>query len=62
MFCLNNYLRNDVMIGREILNQGFVMNMTATKLCLTKTFCVNGINNDNTLEPNITAIVTNIEG
>ncbi|XP_053989913.1 uncharacterized protein LOC128882354 [Hylaeus volcanicus] len=39
----DKYLQNDVMLGREILNQEFSVNMTATELSLTKVLLQNDV-------------------
>lgn len=60
----DNYLQSDVMLGREILNRGFAVNMTATELSITKVLCVNSVNhnNDNALQSDLTAIATDVIG
>lgn len=35
------YMRSDIMLGREILNQGFVVNISASKFSITKDLTVN---------------------
>jgi hypothetical protein len=42
------YMRSDIMIGRDILGQGFSVNMTATEFSLTKVSVVNSCVLDNT--------------
>lgn len=59
---LDSYLQSDVMIGREILSQGFAVNMTATELYLSRVASVNTVNNDNARSSDLTAIVTDVLG
>nr|XP_026499846.1 uncharacterized protein LOC113403492 isoform X1 [Vanessa tameamea] len=58
----DSYLQSNVMLGREILNRGFAVNMTATELSFTKVCCVNSIsqNSDNTLR--LDSITTGVSG
>lgn len=59
----DNYLQSNVMLGREILNQGFAINMTATELSLTKVLCVNSVSHkNNALKSDLTAIATDVTG
>ncbi|XP_047543250.1 uncharacterized protein LOC125075584 [Vanessa atalanta] len=58
----DSYLQSNVMLGREILNRGFAVNMTATELSFTKVCCVYSIsqNSDNTLRLDL--ITTGVSG
>lgn len=58
----DHYSQSDVMLGREILNRGFAVNMTATELSLTKVVCVVSNESDNACRSDLTTIATDVTG
>lgn len=57
----DNYLRSDIMIGREILNLGFSVKMTATEFVLSREEVVNSCTIE-CAQPNFNEIDTDVSG